>query len=238
MMDDTRRASAAPARTPRRRRPRRYDANSTREALLASATKLFAARGFDGVPVDDIAAEAGVNKAMINYHFGGKRQLYRAIVAATFAEIISRAEALASAPRPAPALLRELAALIGEMATRHPHFPAMMLREVLSGGRRLDATLVAKPVRVLGAVRQIVERGVRDGTLRPVDPLFTHLGLVGSLLFFFATAPFRERLHVAGLLPTPPPDPAAYIRHVQDLITHGLVAHPDRPALPTDGSDA
>ena len=237
-MDATGRASVAPPRPARHRRRRRYDSSLTREALLAAATKLFAARGFDGVPVDDIAQEAGVNKAMINYHFGGKRQLYRAIVTSTFAEIIAGAESLAASPRPVPALLRDLVALIGEMTGRHPHFPAMMLREVLSGGRRLDRELVAKPVRVLSAVRQIVERGVRDGTLRPVDPLFTHLGLLGSLLFFFATAPFRERLHAEGLLPAPPPDPAAYIRHVQDLITHGLVARADGSATPIGGTGA
>src|SRR5262249_29949314 len=65
-------------------------------------------------------------------------------------------------------------ALVGEMATaRRPHFPAMMLREVLAGGAHLAAEVVPHLVRVLGAVRRIAERGVRDGTLRPVDPLFT-----------------------------------------------------------------
>jgi TetR/AcrR family transcriptional regulator len=238
-MHPTPRRSGTPAaRASSRRRPRRYDSTGTREALLAAAAKLFAARGFEGVPVEAIAAEAGVNKAMINYHFGGKRPLYRAIVSSTFAEIIAGVEALAASSRPVPALLRDLVALIGEMALRHPHFPAMMLREVLSGGRRLDRELVGKPVRVLGAVARIVERGVGDGTLRPVDPLFTHLGLVGSMLFFFATAPFRERLHAEGLLPVPPPDPMAYIRHLQDLVTRGLVAQGDGAAGPAGGSDA
>ena len=236
-MGGTPRRSGPSTPPPNRRRRRRYDSSGTREALLAAAAKLFAARGFDGVPVEAIAAEAGINKAMINYHFGGKRPLYRAIVSSTFAEIITGVEALAASPRPVPALLRDLVALIGEMTLRHPHFPAIMLREVLSGGRRLDRELVGQPVRVLGAVARIVERGVGDGTLRPVDPLFTHLGLVGSLLFFFATASFRERLHAEGLLP-PPPDPTAYIRHVQDLITRGLVAQGDGAARPAGESDA
>ena len=38
---------------------------------------MFAARGFDGVSVDDIARDAGVNKAMIYYHFADKLALYR-----------------------------------------------------------------------------------------------------------------------------------------------------------------
>src|SRR2546426_9247940 len=88
-------------------RARRRDAAATRDALLAAGTELFAERGYDGVPVWAIAQKAGVNKAMINYHFGGKRKLYRAIVSATFGEMVASVERLAEAPRPAPEGLRE-----------------------------------------------------------------------------------------------------------------------------------
>ena len=101
--------------TPGRRRSRRRDAAATRQALLAAGTELFAERGYDGVPVAAIAARAGVNKAMINYHFGGKRKLYVAIVSATFGEIVAGIERLAASERPAPEVLRELIALVGDV---------------------------------------------------------------------------------------------------------------------------
>jgi len=206
------------------RRDRRRDAAATREALLEAGAELFADRGYDGVPVWTIAAKAGVNKAMISYHFGGKRKLYRAIVDVTFSEIVSRVEALAESARPVPELLRQLVGDVADLATqRYPHFCRMMLREVLAGGTRLEPALVAQPARVLAAVQRIVARGVRDGSLRRVDPLLTHLGLVGSLVFFFATDRFRARVLAVRHPGVPPPDPAAYVRHVQDLIAHGLV---------------
>jgi AcrR family transcriptional regulator len=212
--------SAAPAV-----RGRRRDAAATRDALLAAGAELFAERGYDGVRVAAIADTAGVNKAMISYHFGGKRQLYLAIVKATFGEIVAGVERLAGSSRPAPEVLRELVALVGELATRrHPHFCPMMLREVVAGGRHLDPALIEQPARILGAVQRIVARGVRDGDLRPVDPLLTHLSLVGSLVFFFATARFRERVLAARRPPIRPPDAAAYVRHIQDLLSRGLAA--------------
>jgi hypothetical protein len=135
-------------------------------------------------------------------------------------------ERLADAPRPAPDVLREVIAVVGDLASRrHPHFCTMMLREVLTGGKRLEPEVVDKPVRVLAAVRRIVERGVREGTLRPVDPVLTHLSLVGSLVFFFATARFRQRVLADDRLRIRPPDAAAYVRHIQELIAHGLAAH-------------
>src|SRR5215475_5938708 len=105
-------------------RRRRRDAAATRDALLTAGTELFAGRGYDGVSVAAVAAKAGVNKAMISYHFGGKRNLYLAIVSATFSEIVARAERLAESRQPAPAVLRELVALMADAATRrNPHFP-------------------------------------------------------------------------------------------------------------------
>jgi len=216
----------------RRSRARRRDAAATREALVFAGTTLFAERGYDGVPVSAIAQKAGVNKAMINYHFGGKRKLYLAIVSATFAEIVASVERLADSPRPAPEVLRELVAVVGEMATRrHPHFCTMLLREVVAGGKHLDPELIDKPARMLGAVQRIVARGVRDGDFRPVDPLLTHLSLVGSLVFFFATARFRERVLAKRRPAITPPDAAAYVKHIQDLVTHGLAAQPPSASL-------
>jgi TetR/AcrR family transcriptional regulator len=202
---------------------RRRDPEASRQALLAAGTVLFAERGYEGTPVSAIAERARVNKAMISYYFSGKRGLYLAIVTAAFSDIVARAEKLATSGRPAPELLRELVALVAETALQHhPHFPAMMLREVLAGGRHLGAETIAYPLRVADVVRRIVERGVREGSFRPVDPLLTHLSLVGSLLFFFATQRLRARVFAEGRVQAPLPDAAAYVKHLQDLVIHGL----------------
>jgi TetR/AcrR family transcriptional regulator len=214
--------SSAPARARKRGAGRPRVPAGSREALLAAGTELFAEHGFDGVSVSAIARKAGVNPAMISYHFGGKRDLYAAILVATFGEIVAEVERVAGSTAPAPEALREVMAAIGETASRrHPHFCTMMLREALTGGARLEPTVLAQPMRVLAAVQRIVERGVREGSFRPVDPLLTHLSLVGSLVFFFATMRFRQRL-LRDRLHREPPDGAAYITHLQDLIIQGL----------------
>jgi TetR/AcrR family transcriptional regulator len=215
------------SRPGRRVLARSRDAEATREALLRAATELFAERGFEGVRVELIARKAGVTKALVNYHFGGKRRLYLAIFRSTFAEIVARVGALRASARPAPELLQEFVAMFAEMATeRRPNFPALLLREVLDGARGLDREIFPPVLAILGAVREIVARGVREGSFRPVDPVLTHLSLVGSLVFFFATAPFRERAAAEGRLPIPMPTAAAYVRHVQELMTRGLATGP------------
>lgn len=51
----------------------------TRDRLLEAAESLFARRGYAATSVRDITADAGTNLAAVNYHFGGKRNLYREV---------------------------------------------------------------------------------------------------------------------------------------------------------------
>jgi AcrR family transcriptional regulator len=48
----------------------------TRERILQASQKLFADKGFEATSVRDITTEAGCNVASVNYHFGGKENLY------------------------------------------------------------------------------------------------------------------------------------------------------------------
>jgi len=211
-------------------KPRARDPEGTRRALKEAATALFARRGFAGATADRIARKAGVNKAMINYHFGGKRALYAAILRESFAALIARLRSVTDVSAPPVERLRAFIALFAETVAQTPDVPAMLLREMLSGGehRDLGREVFEFIPQLLALVRGVVEAGVREGSFREVDPLLTHLGLIGSLLFFFATGEFRERA-LSEIKGAPaPPSPEQFVRHMQDLMTRGIVAEPGR----------
>ena len=206
----------------------RRGSEGTRQALLTTGAKLFAERGFDGARVDEIARKAGVNKAMISYHFGGKRKLYIAILTATLTDLASRLKALLETNDPPATLLRRFVSTFVEAMQQSPTVPAILVRELLSGGRHVDRHLLPHFLALFAVVREIVERGVRDGSFRSVHPTLTHFGLIGSLLFFFITAPVRERLQREGKLPMEVPPADAFARHTQELMARGLAAAPSR----------
>src|SRR6201981_224204 len=56
----------------------------TRECILKAAERLFADRGYEETSVRAIVTKARVNQAAINYHFGGKDGLYRAVLRTAF----------------------------------------------------------------------------------------------------------------------------------------------------------
>lgn len=55
------------------------DENS-KQRILEAATKLFARNGFNGISIREICKEADINICMISYYFGGKKELYQAII--------------------------------------------------------------------------------------------------------------------------------------------------------------
>src|SRR5512143_106850 len=102
-------AQASAKHPERAQRPR--DREATREALLAAATELFSSHGYDGSTVGAIAARARVNKAMINYHFAGKRGLYTEILRRDFGWALSRLAELEQTPMRADAKLSRFVAI-------------------------------------------------------------------------------------------------------------------------------
>jgi AcrR family transcriptional regulator len=92
-MTNTEQRSPAPGRG----RRRKGDGPDLRQAILDAAEDLFSRHGFYGVTTRQVAAEAGVDTALIHYYFGAKRDLFDAVFARR-AEILNveRAEAMAA----------------------------------------------------------------------------------------------------------------------------------------------
>jgi AcrR family transcriptional regulator len=65
---------------------------------MASATQLFAANGYQGASVRDICNLARANPGAVSYHFGGKRQLYRAVLRQAALELLSCLESTPPLP--------------------------------------------------------------------------------------------------------------------------------------------
>lgn len=88
--------------------PRRRDAEATREAILVSARKAFAASGYDGAGLREIAAGAGVTAMMVNRYFGSKEHLFAEVVEQTMTQGSLIAGGIMDHPHPGHALAEAL----------------------------------------------------------------------------------------------------------------------------------
>lgn len=166
----------APDRRPRRApdaADRRRDAERSRQALLDAALDEFAAKGFDGARVQEIADRAGVNKQLIAYYFGGKDGLYQEI---------QRGWPAAEAERADPDLpLGEIAARYLSAILADPR-PARLLvwRGLTGSGSATDYLDGAATVETdLANLSRARDRGEISPDL---DPAFVRMALMGAIL--------------------------------------------------------
>lgn len=142
--------------------------SETATRILDAAERLVQVRGFNGFSYADVAAELGVTKASLHYHFASKAELGEALItryAARFAESLAK---IATRPSDAPAKLDAYAKLYADVLRDDQ-------RMCLCG--MLAAEYQTLPKRMQDAVlgffddneewlRGILEQGQREGTLR------------------------------------------------------------------------
>lgn len=205
---------------------RQRDPSATRLALLQAAADLFAKRGFDGTTIDAIAKQARVNKAMISYHFGGKRGLYGALLAEILTTMTAKLDAVRTWEAPPEQRMAAFIAAFREVVRVQPVAPQIMLREVISGGRHVDQKVLPNFLTIFTVLQGILEQGTREGKFRPVSPVLTQIGLVSSLMFFFATETFRKRVVRELGVEAGPMEAEDYIRHWREMMLGGLAVRP------------
>jgi AcrR family transcriptional regulator len=98
------------------------DSARTRGEILDVATEQFAAHGYHGARVDEIAALTRTTKRMIYYHFGGKKQLYIAVLERAYARIRAAEREVSVDNLDPVTALRRVAEVTFDHHGAHPEF--------------------------------------------------------------------------------------------------------------------
>ncbi|WP_229052408.1 TetR family transcriptional regulator [Aeromicrobium sp. Leaf350] len=162
------------------------DAERTRAELLATATTVFAEMGYSGARVDEIAERTRTTKRMIYYYFGGKEQLYLAVLENAYRGIRDAEQALHVDDLDPLDALRALAERTFDHHLEHTDFIRLVSIENIHRGefiRRLDSLRdLAQPAKDL--LDEVLTRGRAAGVVRDdVDALDVHLVISAFCVF-------------------------------------------------------
>ncbi|MEU4252944.1 TetR/AcrR family transcriptional regulator [Amycolatopsis sp. NPDC026612] len=176
---------AAPASEAERQR----DKERTRADILAVATREFADKGYTGARVDEIAARTSTTKRMIYYYFGGKEQLYIAVLEQAYSAIRTLERQLDVEHLDPEDALRRLAALTFDHHEAHPDFIRLVSIENIHHAQHLAQSEIlaglADPA--LGGLAVVLERGRAAGRFRAdADPLDIHMVISAFCVFRLA----------------------------------------------------
>ncbi|TFV88915.1 TetR/AcrR family transcriptional regulator [Blastococcus sp. CT_GayMR16] len=205
---------------------RTRDADRTRADILAVATREFADQGYAGARINLIADKTSTTKRMIYYYFGGKEQLYIAVLEQAYSLIRGLEQQLDVEHLDPVEAIRELAGLTFDHHESHPDFIRLVSIENIHRAQHIARSKVlsglANPaLDVLGA---ILRRGWAAGVFREdVDALDVHQ--IISAFCVFRTANRHTFGAIFGRELLDPGRREHQRRMLGDLVVEYLTAH-------------
>ena len=172
------------------------DLKSSKERILTAALDEFAERGLAGARVDHIAARAGINKAMIYYHFDSKEALYDDILRAQLEAGVADLTELVTEPMTLEDVLRTVARYHARGLRANDKIGRIFLRELAAGGERIQwitPNLAGKEelrTRIVG----LVEEGKLSGKYRDIDTRQAIISFVGMSMFYLILGPMVNQV--------------------------------------------
>jgi TetR/AcrR family transcriptional regulator len=165
---------------------------TTEQKILEAAKNIFLAKGLDGARMQDIADEAGINKAMLHYYFRSKDKLFEQIFTEVAGHFIPKIIAILEAEKTVFEKIEMFCREYISQVIQTPYVPIFILNEI---NKQPEAFLkkvlnIRKPP-VEAFVKQL-EKEARQGIIKRTDPLQLLLNVLSLCVFPFVARPLIQ----------------------------------------------
>jgi TetR/AcrR family transcriptional regulator len=166
---------------------RRTSGLETRAEIMAAAERHFAEVGFEAARLEDIAADVGIRRAAIFYHFGDKQELYAAVLAEIFQG------GMTYLPASGSVIERLEGSLTGwiDYVAHRPTVARLILREAASARPGVVSAFTRAGAAPVKWFRAVIDEGVKSGELKPLTDPHRFISLMGATtVYHFAAMPW------------------------------------------------
>ena len=166
---------------------------SAEEKILAAAKKVFTTKGMAGARMQDIADEAGINKALLHYYFRSKEKLFEVIFFEAAQKLFPKINLIFESDMPLFEKIENFAEQYITMMSENPYLPLFVLNEVSKEPEIFIKKIWGKqnmphPEKFLVQI----EKEVKNRTIKKISPLHLLINLISLSVFPFVAKPMIQ----------------------------------------------
>ncbi|MBL0131506.1 MAG: TetR/AcrR family transcriptional regulator [Chitinophagaceae bacterium] len=168
--------------------------HNAEERILAAAKKVFTTKGMAGARMQDIADEAGINKALVHYYFRDKDKLFEVVFLAEAQKFFPKINSIFNSEVP---LFEKIENFVAEYITEmqeNPYLPWFVMNELHRDPDQFMYKIwgeknLPKPQKLL----EQIEKEVKKGTIKRISPIHLLMNLLSMTIFPFVARPMLTR---------------------------------------------
>jgi len=167
---------------------------STEEKILAAARKIFLNKGMDGARMQDIADEAGINKALLHYYFRSKDKLFEQIFLEVASSMLPRIFSIFQSDDTLFTKIEKFCDTYITQEIKTPYVPIFILNEVNRQPQAFLKKVLGNTSPPVEKLLQQIEQETKAGLIKPIDPLQLLLNTLSLCIFPFLASPMIQLL--------------------------------------------
>lgn len=169
---------------------------TTEERILEAARKVFVQKGMAGARMQEIADEAGINKALLHYYFRNKELLFETIFTQAAQKLFPKLNIIFESELPLFEKIEHFIEMYIEVMLENPYLPMFVLNEMHQNPEIFYKKMKGKmhfpqPDKFLAQI----EKEVRKGTIKRISPLQLLMNVISGTIFPFIAKPIFQ-MHI------------------------------------------
>jgi TetR/AcrR family transcriptional regulator len=168
---------------------------TTEQRILEAAKKVFLLRGLDGARTEDIAKEAGINKAMLHYYFRSKERLFEVVFDSLASKIVPDLTAIVEQDVPIVVILDRIIYRYIDFISENPKVPLFLISELTKDPERiknlLNHTQSFSKMQNFGLK---LMQEMQAGKMKQVHPLHLMMNIFSMCIFPFIAQPMVQHV--------------------------------------------
>lgn len=165
---------------------------NTEERILAAARIVFIRKGMDGARMQDIADEAGINKALLHYYFRNKEQLFERIFQEAINRFVPRVRQILVSEDTVYDKIRLFCAEYIQMALENPYIPVFIIGEVNKQPAQILARVFGKNPPDMRFFAAQLETEIKAGKIIDISPVQLIMNMMSMCIFPFLGRPIFQ----------------------------------------------